>query len=298
MDIKSLRLFLHLYESLNFSRSSEECHLSSSTLSRAIKRLEDEVGEPLFDRDNRSVMPTDAGRAFFSYAQESVDRWEKFRQTLSNTTDNLQGELSMFCSVTASYSFLSDLLVRFRERHPGIDIKLRTGDAAESIEKALNSEADLVIAAKPDNLPAKLAFKPITLAPLIFIAPKVECIALQCINVGIKRIQWDQVPMILSERGLARQRVDNWFKVKSVKPKIYAQVSGNEAIVSMVSLGFGVGVVPDLVVNNSPLSQSIQLVDARPELEPFSVGICALKRKMKNPLIEAFWCLTEEIYGT
>ncbi len=295
VDIKTLKLFLHLYQTLNFSRTSEACHLSPSTLSRAIKRLEDEVGEPLFHRDQRSVQPTKAGQAFFHYAQDSVQRWEKFRQSLRGNHDNLHGELSMYCSVTASYSFLAELLVRFRERYPNIDIKLRTGDAAESIPKLINGEADVVIAARPDKLSAKLSFKAMTTAPLIFIAPVVDCHALNYINTEKREFQWQDIPMILSERGLARDRVDNWFKAKGIKPKIYAQVSGNEAIASMVSLGFGVGVVPNLVVSNSALAQSIQTLSVTPQLEPFSVGICTLKRKKQDPLIAAFWRLTDNI---
>ena len=72
---------------------------------------------------------------------------------------------------------------------------------------------------------------------------------------------------------------------------IYAQVAGNEAIVSMVSLGFGVGLVPRLVTENSPLLDKIDFVDASPELTPFSVGLCTLRRKLTNPTIKAFWDL-------
>ena len=54
--------------------------------------------------------------------------------------------------------------------------------------------------------------------------------------------------MILQEKGIARQRLDAWFQANGRHPQIYAQVAGNEAIVSMVSLGFGVGVVPEIVL--------------------------------------------------
>lgn len=70
--------------------------------------------------------------------------------------------------------------------------------------------------------------------------------------------------MILSEKGIGRQRVDHWFSTKGIKPKIYAQVAGNEAIVSMVSLGFGVGVVPQIVLDNSPLSDKVKILNITP----------------------------------
>lgn len=98
--------------------------------------------------------------------------------------------------------------------------------------------------------------------------------------------------MIVSETGLARERIDGWFREQGIKPDIYAQVTGNEAIVSMVSLGFGVGVVPELVVENSPKQAKVQRLRVSRELEPFSIGICALKRKLSSPLVQAFWDLS------
>jgi LysR family positive regulator for ilvC len=95
--------------------------------------------------------------------------------------------------------------------------------------------------------------------------------------------------MILSESGIARRRVDSWFSELGIQPNIYAQVAGNEAIVSMVSLGFGVGVVPRIVLDNSPLARKVAVLDVRPELEAYEVGLFTQKKKLGSPLINAFW---------
>ena len=95
--------------------------------------------------------------------------------------------------------------------------------------------------------------------------------------------------MILSEEGLARTRTDRWLKHPNIKPRIYAQVSGNEAIVSMVSLGFGIGVVPQIVLDNSPLTARIRIYDIQPPLTAYDIGLFALEKRLKDPLIAAFW---------
>lgn len=100
--------------------------------------------------------------------------------------------------------------------------------------------------------------------------------------------------MILSESGLARTRVDLWFKQMGLKPNVYAQVSGHEAIVAMVALGFGVGVVPDLVLSNSPMTEKVRILVVRPELEPFSVGLCVVNQHLSNPMVQAFWQVSED----
>lgn len=292
MDERSLQHFLNLADRLHFGRAAEAGHVSPSALSRCIRRLETEVGAELFERSNRSVSLTPAGRLFADYARKALLAWDTVRDTLLAQSGELQGEISMYCSVTASYSFLFDLLTRFRRAHPRVEIKLHTGDPEEAVGRVLAGSEDIAIGARPDRLPAALSFRPIAVSPLLFIAgpdglPGTED------GEPARAADWAGVPMILSERGLGRERVDAWFRALGVAPNIYAQVAGNEAIVSMVSLGFGVGVVPRIVLDNSPLKDTVRVLDLRPELPPYEVGLFALRKRLSSPLIEAFWSLLE-----
>lgn len=289
MDYKSLQHFLHLAESLHFSRASAACHVSPSTLSRTIKQLEEEAGAVLFIRDNRSVSLTTEGIRFQQFARETLLQWETLRNSLQHEQQELQGELSMYCSVTASYSFLYDILSQFRQDYPRIEIKLHTGDPASAIERVQSNTEDIAIGARPDQLPYDISFKSITQSPLVFIAPAVQPDLIQKLNGTAKTDNWKKIPMILSESGLARKRADQWFKKIGIKPLIYAQVAGNEAIVSMVSLGFGVGIVPQIVLDNSPLASQVNVLNILPTLPNFEVGIFALEKKLRHPLINAFW---------
>jgi LysR family transcriptional regulator, positive regulator for ilvC len=287
MNQKELQLFLHLAKSLNFARTSEACHVSPSSLSRIIQRLEQELGVPLFERDNRHVSLTRAGRAFREFADETSSKFQALQKNLAEQEQVLTGELSIFCSVTASYSFLYDLLSKFRQQHPGIEIKLHTGDTATTLDRIIAEQEDIGIAALPQKIPPSLSTQVLGTTPLVFIAPRSG--AYSKLNVeGDKKIQWSNIPLILSESGLAREQVDRWLRDKKIKPHIYAQVAGNEAIVSMVSLGFGVGVVPKLVVDNSPLKNKIKVLEIEHNLAPFAIGVCVLQRKIQNPLIKAF----------
>jgi LysR family positive regulator for ilvC len=281
MDFRALKQFVVLAESLHFGRASETSHVSPSALSRSIQRLEDELDVTLFERNNRSVALTRAGSLFLTYARDSLGQWDAIRNELMEDSGVLRGEISMYCSVTASYSFLFDILTRFRNDHPHVEIKLHTGDPEDAITRVLAGDEDIAIGAKPDRLQAGLAFRLIEFSPLVFIASKNHP------EPGLS--DWTENPMILSERGLARRRVDEWFRSFGVQPRIYAQVAGNEAIVSMVSLGFGVGVVPRIVLDNSPLSHRIRVLDVEPRLDDYEVGLFTLEKRLASPLINAFW---------
>lgn len=289
MDTHALSLFLALADNLHFGKTSREHHVSPSALSRSIKQLEDDVGAPLFVRDNRSVRLTREGQQFREYASDVMNGWQAIRQTFKQDQLILHGELSLYCSVTASYSFLYEILSSFRQDYPRIEMKLHTGDPAKAVERVQQGQEDLAIGARPDSLPAGVEFQSITRSALRFIGPQSPQLLSdeQLRSPGAE--SWQDVPLILSEEGLARTRTDRWLKHHNIKPRIYAQVSGNEAIVSMVSLGFGIGVVPQIVLDNSPLAARIRLYDIQPPLTDYDIGLFALHKRLKDPLIAAFW---------
>ena len=292
MDFHELKLFKHLAGTLHFAKTSRACNISPSALSRTIVRLEEEVGSKLFYRDNRSVDLTDSGKMFLSFVQESLDNWAQFCDSARSREQTLQGELSIYCSVTASYSVLSELFARFRQLYPKVHIKLQTGAAAQAIGMITDGTVDITVAARPDKLAKNLCFKTITTTDLVFIAPIVHCETADMVKSG--NLDWGQLPMVLSEQGLSRQRVDSWFREKGLKPDIYAEVSGHEAILAMVRLGCGIGVVPRLVLEKSSFEAEVAVLDVTPQLQPYTVGLCLSGKRLTSPLVRAFWEIADE----
>jgi LysR family positive regulator for ilvC len=241
----------------------------------------------LFERDNRSVRLTSAGEKLREFGGGLLQEWRQLKQELKRSDEPLQGRLRVFCSVTASYFLLPEVLERFRRRYPQLEIKLETGDPALAVDRILADEADLAIAARPDALSAKLEFASLQQVPLVFIAPRNPPQPNQWFLQG--EPDWERLPLILSEQGLARKRCDQWFRNKGIAPNIYAEVAGNEGIVAMVALGFGVGLVPAAVIDHSPMGEKVRIVEPRPALKPFDVGIAVLKKRLEEPLIRAFW---------
>ncbi len=286
MEYEYLKAFVHLSETLHYGKTSKACNMSPSTLSRVIQRFEATVGKQLFERDNRSVQLTDAGLAFQHYAKDALARWETFQDTLASKATVLRGEISMCCTITASYGVLPDILVQFRKSYPQVNIKLLTGDSQSAIQKVTAGEADFAVAAMPDKIPARLAFQPITEIYLRFVGPTIPWPFQD--KVRTKNIPWEEVPLIVAAKGMARTRIDTWFRSKKITPYIYAQVTGNESILALVNLGFGLGIVPQLVFETNML-RDVEVLDVRPEILPYRVGICTQKRRMNNPLIRAFW---------
>ena len=291
MNLRTLEQFLLLAEHLHFGRAADAANLSVSALSRNVRQLEESLGVRLFERDNRTVALTPAGERLRPWARETASGWAALRRELSGEGGELSGRISLYCSVTASYGLLADLLGRFRRDYPGIEIDLHTGDPEHAIARVVADEERLAIAARPDRLPRGALFRPLAVSPLTFIGPR-DAGELDLPPAGAADpVRWTGTPMILAETGVARRRVDAWFRRLGATPRVHARVAGNEAIVAMVGLGFGVGVVPRIVLDNSPAAARVRVLDVTPVLEPYEVGLVTLRRHLGDPLVAAFWSL-------
>jgi LysR family positive regulator for ilvC len=291
MDHDALRLFLHLSRTLRFLQTSRECHISPSALSRAIQRLEREVGCRLFERDRRTVRLTPEGTRLAAHARDVLDRWDavtsELRESSGADAGTLRGTIALFASVTACQSFLPGILSGFRVRFPDIHIRLETGYAVDALEMLAEGRVDVTVAALPARVPAPLTARVLLHTPLVFVAPASPCEVQR--QIARRPLPWAELPIILPASGLARADADRWFRRKRIAPRIYSEVPGSEAILSLVSLGCGVGIVPRIVMDKSPLRAEVRALDVEPEIGEFRVGVCTQRRKLQSPLVRAFW---------
>ncbi|MDN4503085.1 HTH-type transcriptional activator IlvY [Alteromonadaceae bacterium BrNp21-10] len=280
MDFRSLQLFHHLANSLHFGKTADALFVSPSTLSRAIQRLEEECGATLLLRDNRSVKLTASGEKMLDFAAQTLRGWSQVKSDLQQHKQQLSGQLKLYCSVTASYSHLPTILDNFHSKFPQVEIQLTTGDPTHATEKVLNQEVDMAIAIITPDFPNTLFHQHLDKLPLVLICP-----ASSKIN-QLQQVDWRTMPMIMPESGPSKRIVHHWLTEHGIRPKIYANVAGHEAIVSMVALGCGMGIVPRVVVENSVAGSKVNCIGLS-DIESFKLGICCLAERVHDPLIES-----------
>ncbi|MFB8271248.1 HTH-type transcriptional activator IlvY [Streptomyces sp. NPDC055955] len=282
-DHDQYRLFLHLAETLSFTRTAADCHVSPATLSRTVRRLEAATGQHLLDRGPHGVCLTTHGRAFRQYAAEALDLWARYR-TDGTADDELEGHLRVFASVTACHSLLPDLLSPLRDAHPRVSISLRTGDAASALALLDQGEADLAVAALPARIPATLLARQIARSPLVLVQAD--------ITSPHGEFRAADEPFVLPRQGLARAAADQWFRELGVRPHIAAETEGHEALLTLVALGYGTGVIPDLVLQHSGLCSRLRQVTASSVPDQLAIGVCIRRADVHRPLVAAAWAAT------
>lgn len=249
MDFYELEAYCELAKTLHFARSAEKLHVSPSALSRMISRLEEETATQLFERNNRSVILTKEGRAFADFAKTCLEQREDLQVAISGKSTAVSGTLHVFASVTACYSVMPPFIKKLSESYPDIQLSIETGDPAHAPGAIRSGRADLAVAAIPENGFAGFDTVPVLRTPLVFAASTGGIYAKVS---GSPQDIVSSVPLILPKAGLARERFNVWTESRNVKPVIAAETEGNEAIMALVQLGLGIGLVPQIVLTNGP----------------------------------------------
>lgn len=291
MDIKELDIFLAVADQLHFGRAGRTCHLSPSAVTRTIQRLEEEIGSALFVRDNRKVELSYAGECFRRYARQALHDYQQFKDALTQLPE-VAGTLRLYASITAVYTVLPDLLEAFRQQHPNVQLELHTGAAEQAVAQVEAGEMDVAVAAIPERGRGDILYLPLMTTDLVFIAARSRAKLYAAMIENEPDLA--RIPLILPRSGLSRRRIDSWFRQRRIVPDIASEVSGNEAIIPVVFLGAGVGVVPQLVLERSPFRDEVEILSGAPELEPYVVGLCTSRRHLNKPQVGAFWQLAEQ----
>ncbi|MET0189658.1 MAG: HTH-type transcriptional activator IlvY [Pseudonocardia sediminis] len=274
---RDLELFLHLCETLNFGRTSLDRHVSPSTLTRTVQRLESDVGATLFDRDPRGVSLTAEGQRFREYARASAQLWRDYRDSGLEPAE-LSGTLSLFATVTACQALLPDLLAPLLAAHPGVRLDLRTGDAAAALARLAEGEVDAAVAGVPPRLPDGLTSRTVATTDLVLVTAR-----------GRKTDALEG-PFVLPPRGLVRDAAEKWLRRRGVRtPRVVAEPDGHEGLLTLVALGCGTGIVPRLVLDTSAVRDRLAVVEADPAPERFTIGLCARRSDLRRPLVAALW---------
>lgn len=148
MELRQLRYFIKVAETLNFSVASRELSITQSTLSQQIGQLEKELSQQLFQRNSHEVLLTEAGETLLPYARETVNNADLCFQRLKDLENLDTGELNI--GVTFSFSYImAETLIIFLKKYPRVKLNVVYLPMTDLMERLLRHELDLVLAFRP-----------------------------------------------------------------------------------------------------------------------------------------------------
>lgn len=240
MELRHLRCFLVVAEELHFARAAERLHIEQSPLSRAIKELEEDLGEKLFVRTSRSTRLTRAGKLFLEHVPRVFAALQQARDGVKAAANGYHGQLRIALSDGITPSRLPALLAMCRQEEPEIDIRLSQVPLSQQI-KGLQDDLYDVGFAQSDETGEDIVAEAVWNDPLMVAVPARHHL------LRHKRIPLDdllQFPLVLCDplicEGHARQ-VERALRRSDREPLISERVGSFELMMVVVSAGFALG---------------------------------------------------------
>ena len=149
MELRQLRQFVVLAETLNFHRAAEKLHMAQPPLSIAIRKLEAELGVLLFNRERRGLTLTAVGRLVLEHALRTLRNVDEMRRCATESATGEQGRMVLGFAGTASYAVLPDLIPTFQARFPRVELVLHESTTQELLRALADRTVDVALLRTP-----------------------------------------------------------------------------------------------------------------------------------------------------
>jgi len=268
MDLAQLEVFLAVAREGKFSRAAVKLYRTQSAVSQSIRKLEHDIGEPLFDRSSRDGMLTDAGRVLREYAERLLNLRSDAQEALVELRELQKGKLAIAANeFTALY--LLPVLAEFRRLHPMIKITVQRSLGSHIPDEVLRHNSELGVLTYDPQEP-ELNSIVVYLDELIFVVPPRHPLAGEH-QVSIRQLGAESfVAHIVSSPY--REKVIQAFKRHKTPLHMDIELPTLQAIKRFVVMGNGVALVPEI---------SVEAELARGELVRIPVKELRLHRKLR-----------------
>ena len=288
LELRQLRYFVAVAEELHFGKAAERLHMTQPPLSQAIHALEDMLGTPLFVRNRRAVTLAPAGDALLPEARRMLAQAAEIPGLVSRAAGGESGRLSLAFVSSADYSVLPPFLRNYRAEYPQVQIVLQEATSDVQVDDLLRERIDagLIIPPLPEKALPILDYLKVLDEPLILAAPTGLDALREPGPVWLKDLP--HLPLIIFPRPIAPALHDAIlavFRAAGLTPEVGQEAIQMQTIVSLVSAGMGLALVPQSVSNlMRPGVEYRALHDPTPLVE---TGL-AWRRDNASPVLQGF----------
>jgi DNA-binding transcriptional LysR family regulator len=263
MDVRQLRHFATVAQTLHFGRAAEHLGMTQPPLSQSIMALEREVGAPLFVRTKRSVALTPFGAEWLAHVRTVLDAVNALPGVAKRLRDGITGRLAISFVSTADYNILPTLVRRYASLFPDVEISLTEATSDVQIATLLEGKGHVGLIIPPPNatLPKPLSYLPLVTEPLVAAVPESWIADGRLAFSGDKlsggqlspssdRLSPEAVtgaPLILFPRQSApafHDLVTGYYAAHGGQARIVQEAIQMQTIISLVSAGMGIALVP------------------------------------------------------
>ncbi len=260
LDLSQLEIFLSIAEEKSFSRAAEKMLRTQPALSIAIKRLEEELGEILFDRSSKSGTLTEAGKILQSYAQRMINLRDEARESIGELRGMFRGRLSIGANESTSLYVLPRLLIEYRQQHPQIKIEVFRNVSEKIPSEVLERNLDFGFLSYDPMHPSLQSLEVHRDELVLVVSPK--HVFAKRRHVTVKELGNEQF-VAHNVKTPARTRIFELFAQHRTPLNICIELSTLETIKKFVMMDVGVAILPRLAVHEEIESKKLIVVPVK-----------------------------------
>lgn len=281
MEHYQVRYFLALARELNFTRAAEASNVTQPTLTRAIHKLEDELGGLLFHRSKTKTVLSDFGRLMLPYLERIAETFSEAKHTAEDFTNLRKASLKLGVMCTISPDRLVDILRDFRSDNPGVEIELLDGTSEEIGKSMLDGNLDVGIYCSPAEEPDSLHTMPLFRERFVVVTGKEH---------RFRELNSVSMAELHGERYVARinceyaEFMDDLWREEDIKVVRAHSSERDDWILRLIGAGLGFGLFPEY----SAFSPDLVV---RPLVEPEiarTVNLMTMRGRRHSPTVGAF----------
>lgn len=259
IKLAQIRQFVALAEEGSFHRAASLLNMAQPPLSVGIRKLEEELGAPLFVRGPRGVRLTPAGEVALSSARQTLHHIEEMRQAVRKAVVGERGRLRVGFVASATLELLPRLLIAYRAKYPQIELKLEESRTAELLEDVEQGRIDVAIVRTPVMTQANVHIERLQGDTL--------CLAVQkgsrwAGRQSIRLAELQDEPFVV----FSPDRVPSMYAItmlvcqrEGFVPRIAEEAGQLQTILCLVESGIGVALVPGVAAHQAGLFELISI---------------------------------------
>lgn len=242
IDLGQVRSFVMVATELNFSRAARRLNMTQPPLSRQIQLLEQFLDVRLLERTSRRVVLTPAGMAFLAEARRLIEQSEASVIAARRAARVSSGSLTLAFVGAASYDFLPRMVAKARTDAPHIELSMHQMETTEQV-RAINSGYIDLGFSRPLFDQQRLASLSVAREPLMLAIPQSHPLASRR-RTPLELIDGEPFITFAPQARYLHEKLEALLSARGIKPRIVQQMTHSQAILSLVSAGIGLALVP------------------------------------------------------
>ena len=244
MEMHQVRYFLAVCRTMNFTKAADECNVAQPSLTRAVQKLEEELGGPLFHRERANTHLTELGRLMLPHLEQTYAAAQAAKSLATSVRKGQVAPLRLTVENSVPMQPIVEILASLRRSIEGIELTLGAGTRQDVIEDALDGEFDLLVSSQAGEPHERMRSWRLFREQCRLVVPTDHPFA--ALN-GVSLAQLDGVTMIERIDCCLHQYFRNACASFDVMPDIRHRAASEEQLQRMVLAGFGIGISPPTI---------------------------------------------------